>query len=93
MYKASTTLSLDLCPEIMSAVVGQALFLFHISQHFLPISEGIRFWKIKIKMRQVSFHIQRPSAQVWETKPNQSSDFYMPKHKNIVTTSSDVLFY
>ena len=37
---ANTTLSLDLCPEFIRDVVGQDLFLFHISKEFLPISEG-----------------------------------------------------
>ena len=54
--KASTTLSLDLCPEFMRDGVGQASFLFHISQQFLPILEGISVQKTKIKMWQVSFH-------------------------------------
>ena len=44
-YKASTTLRLDLFPEFMGDVVGQASFLFHISQQFLPIFEGISFEK------------------------------------------------
>ena len=39
--KASTTLSLDLCPACTGDVVGQASFLFHISQQALPILEGI----------------------------------------------------
>ena len=37
--QASTILSLDLCPEFMRDGVGQASFLFHISQGFLPILE------------------------------------------------------
>mgnify|MGYP001800061927 CR=1 FL=1 len=39
--KASTTSSLDLCPACTGDVVGQASFLFHISQQALPILEGI----------------------------------------------------
>ena len=38
--KASTTYSLDLYADFMGSVVGQASFLFHISQQFLPILEG-----------------------------------------------------
>ena len=56
-HKASTTLSLDLCPDFIRDGGGQALFLFHISQQFLPILEGRSVEKIKFKMRQVSFHI------------------------------------
>ena len=39
--KASTTLSLDLCPDFMGCGVGQASFLIHIAQQFLAILEGI----------------------------------------------------
>ena len=39
--KASTTLSLDLCPDFMGIVVGQASFLIHIVQNFSAILEGI----------------------------------------------------
>ena len=42
-YKAGKTLSLDLCP------VWQASFLFHISQQFLPILEGISVEKSKLR--------------------------------------------
>ena len=45
--KASTTLSLDLCPGFMGCVLGQASFLFHISQQFLLILEGISVEKSK----------------------------------------------
>ena len=40
--KASTTLSLDLCPACTGDVVGQASFPFLISQQALPILEGIK---------------------------------------------------
>ena len=40
-HQANTTLSLDPCPDFMGSVVGQASFLFHMSQHFLPNLEGI----------------------------------------------------
>ena len=43
--KVSTTLSLDLCPDFMGSVVGQASFLIHISQQLLPILEGISVTK------------------------------------------------
>ena len=57
--EASTTLSLDLCPDFIVSVVGQASFLFHISQQFLPICilEGRRECWIKIKRKQVSLHM------------------------------------
>ena len=38
---ASTTSSLDLCPDFMGSVVGQATFPFHISQKIQPIIVGI----------------------------------------------------
>ena len=48
--KASTTLSLDLCPEFMRDEGGPgASFLFHISQQFLPILEGISIEKSKLR--------------------------------------------
>ena len=47
--EASTTLSLDLCPEFMRDGEGQASFLFHISQQFLPILEGISLEKSKLR--------------------------------------------
>ena len=40
LNKASTTYSLDLYADFMGSVVGQASFLFHISQELLPILEG-----------------------------------------------------
>ena len=48
-HEASTTFSLDLCPDFMVSVVGQASFLFHISQQFLPILEGISVEKSKLR--------------------------------------------
>ena len=50
-------LSLDLCPDFMGDVVGQAQYLLHTSQQFLPISKDFSVEKIKIKMGQVSFCI------------------------------------
>mgnify|MGYP001803030953 CR=1 FL=1 len=38
----------------MGSVVGQASFLFHISQEFLPILEGISVEKSKL--RRARFH-------------------------------------
>mgnify|MGYP001791712552 FL=1 len=44
-YKASTALSIDLCPKFVRYGVGQPTFLFHISQQVLAISEGINVEK------------------------------------------------
>ena len=46
-YKASTTLSLDLCPEFMRD--GGGAGLVSISQQFLPILEGISVEKSKLR--------------------------------------------
>ena len=34
--KASTTSSLDICPDFTESVVGQASYVFHISQKLQP---------------------------------------------------------
>ena len=54
--KASTTLSLHQRPNFMVSVVEQAQFLIHIHNNFC-LFRGYKCWKIKIEMRQVSFHI------------------------------------
>ena len=46
LHKASTTLSLDLCPEFMRD--GGEAGLISISQQFLPILEGISVEKSKL---------------------------------------------
>ena len=53
--QASTILSLDLCPEFMRDGVGQASFLFHISQGFLPILEGRSVEKSKSRWGRFHF--------------------------------------
>ena len=45
LHKASTILSLVLCPDFMVIVVGQASFLLHISYEILPILKGISVGK------------------------------------------------
>ena len=55
--QASITLSLDLCPEFMRDGGGAGLIsISHFTTIFANF-RGYKCWKIKIKMRQVSFHI------------------------------------
>ena len=54
--QASTTLSLDFCPDFMGNMVGQASFLFHISTQFLPHLEGISVKKSKLRGGMYHFY-------------------------------------
>ena len=49
-------MSLDLYSDFMGSVVGQASFLFHISQQFLPTLEGIM--EFKITKSKYNMHMQ-----------------------------------
>ena len=48
-HKASTTLSLDMCPEFMRDGRGAGLISIPYSQLFLPILEGISVEKSKLR--------------------------------------------
>mgnify|MGYP001794536006 FL=1 len=52
--KASTTLSLDLCPDFIESVAGQPTFPFRMFQRFQPILVGNNVKKIKIKVGQLT---------------------------------------
>ena len=56
--KASTTSSLDMCPDFMGIAVGQASILYDISQHFLPILEGISVEKSRLRLGKFHFTIE-----------------------------------
>ena len=43
-------MSLDPCPDFMEGVVGQALSIIHISQHFLPVLQGTHVVRSKVKI-------------------------------------------
>ena len=56
-HKASTTSSLDLCPEFMRDGGGAGLIFISHFTTVLPILEGISVEKSKLKIRQVPLHI------------------------------------
>ena len=56
--KASTTSSLDLCPDFMGISVGQASILYDMSQHFLPILEGNSVGKSRLRLGRFHFPIE-----------------------------------
>ena len=59
IFKARTTSGLDLCPDFMEIVVGQASFRFRISQKSQRILVGISVENSKLSCGQFNFTLKK----------------------------------